>query len=96
MIRSFNEDKPYDQFIREQIAGDLADTGALERGCRDCDEVYHVAALYSFWGHPWEEFYRSNVEGTVNVLRAAWEAGVGRIVHTSSIATLGRPAGAGR
>jgi hopanoid-associated sugar epimerase len=74
------------------VSGDLADLEALRRGCEGCDEVYHVAALYSFWGHPWEEFYASNVEGTRNAVRAAWEAGAARIVYTSSIATLGQPA----
>jgi len=92
LVRSPDSGRRLDGLPVEHIAGDLADSGALERGCRDCDEVYHVAALYSFWGHRWEEFYRSNVEGTVNVLRAAWEAGARRIVHTSSIATLGQPA----
>ena len=47
----------------ERIVGDLADLEALQRGAEGCDQVFHLAALYSFWGHPWEEFYRSNVEG---------------------------------
>jgi dihydroflavonol-4-reductase len=76
----------------ERVLGELADVDALKRGAADCDQVFHVAALYSFWGHPWEEFYRSNVEGTRNVLRAARDAGASRIVYTSSIATLGQPA----
>jgi dihydroflavonol-4-reductase len=69
----------------------VADVDALKRGAAGCDQVFHVAALYSFWGHPWEEFYRSNVEGTRNVLRTARDAGASRIVYTSSIATLGQP-----
>ncbi len=77
----------------ERIPGDLADLGALRRGAQGCDHVFHVAALYSFWGHPWEEFVATNVAGTHNVLRAAWDAGASRIVHTSSIATLGQPSG---
>jgi dihydroflavonol-4-reductase len=76
----------------ERVLGGLADVDALKRGAAGCDQVFHVAALYSFWGHPWEEFYRSNVEGTRNVLRAARDAGASRIVYTSSIATLGQPA----
>ena len=75
----------------ERILGELADVDALKRGAAGCDQVFHVAALYSFWGHPWREFYRSNVEGTRNVLRTAWEADASRIVYTSSIATLGQP-----
>ena len=46
----------------ERVVGDLADLDALRRGCEGCERVFHMAALYSFWGHPWEEFYRTNVE----------------------------------
>jgi len=75
----------------ERIVGDLADLDALKRGAEGCDQVFHLAALYSFWGHPWEEFYSSNVEGTRNALQTAWDAGASRIVYTSSIATLAQP-----
>ena len=75
----------------ERIVGDLADLDALRRGAEGCDQVFHLAGLYSFWGHPWEEFYRSNVEGTRNALQTAWDAGASRIVYTSSIATLAQP-----
>lgn len=75
----------------ERIEGDLDDLDALRRGCQGCDHVFHVAALYSFWGHPWKEFYRSNVVGTGHALQTAWQAGASRIVYTSSIATLGQP-----
>jgi dihydroflavonol-4-reductase len=57
----------------------------------DCQWVFHVAALYAYWGYSWEEFYRSNVEGTRNVLEATAQTGVERIVYTSSIASLGIP-----
>ena len=78
-----------------RVTGDLADLGALRRGCEGCERVFHLAALYSFWGHPWDEFYATNVEGTRNALHAAREAGASRIVYTSSIATLGQPPAAG-
>jgi len=73
----------------ERIVGDLADEEALRQGMAGCDWVFHVAALYSFWGHPWEAFYEVNVEGTRRVLEIAREGGVARIVYTSSIAALG-------
>ena len=79
----------------DRVVGDLADVDALRRGCEGCECVFHMAALYSFWGHPWEEFYRTNVEGTRNALHAAWDAGAARIVYTSSIATLGPPPAGG-
>ena len=48
-----------------------------------------MAALYSFWGHTWQEFDQSNIQGTRHVMEAAAQAGVQRIVYTSSIAALG-------
>ena len=56
---------------------------------RFCEWVFHVAALYAYWGHSWGEFYSTNVEGTRRVLRAAGDAGAGRIIYTSSVAALG-------
>jgi dihydroflavonol-4-reductase len=74
-----------------QVEGDLGDVESLRRGAAECDWVFHVAALYSYWGHSWEEFLESNVEGTRRVLEAAHQAGARRVVHTSSIAALGIP-----
>ena len=73
------------------VDGDLSSVNALKKGMDGCDWVFHVAALYAFWGYSWEEFYQSNVEGTRNVLTAARQAGVRRVVHTSSIAVLAPP-----
>jgi dihydroflavonol-4-reductase len=74
----------------EQVSGDLSNVDILRRGMAGCDWVFHVAALYSYWGHTWDDFYRSNVQGTRNVMEAAGQAGVGRVVYTSSIAVLGQ------
>jgi dihydroflavonol-4-reductase len=75
----------------ERITGDLGDEMSLQRGIAGCDWVFHIAALYSYWGHSWQDFYRSNVEGTQRVLEVAQAADVGRVVYTSSIAALGVP-----
>lgn len=75
--------------VVEQVRGDLRDPDSLRRGMAGCGWVFHVAALYSFWGYGWEDFYQTNVEGTHHVLEVARDAGVERIVYTSSIATLG-------
>lgn len=58
------------------------------------DRVYHVAGKVSFARRDRAKLNRVNVEGTANVVNAALEAGVDRLVHTSSIAALGRPLGA--
>ena len=56
---------------------------------RGCEAVFHVAADYRLWVTDPAPMYRANVEGTRNLLSAAADAGVRRIVYTSSVATLG-------
>jgi dihydroflavonol-4-reductase len=73
----------------ERVEGDLADGEALRQGMAGCEWVFHVAALYSYWGHGWDDFAQTNVEGTRRVLETARSAGVDRLVYTSSIAVLG-------
>ena len=73
----------------ERVMGDLSDPESLARGMAGCDWVFHVAALYSYWGHRWEDFNQANVEGTRNILEASMQAGASRVVYTSSIAALG-------
>jgi dihydroflavonol-4-reductase len=73
----------------ETATGDLRDAGSLEKAMSGCDTVFHVAADYRLWARdPWE-MYRSNVEGTRAILEAARKNGVSRVVHTSSVATMG-------
>ncbi len=91
LVRPGADTRQLEGLLVEKIEGDLGNVESLRRGVAGCDWVFHVAALYSYWGHPWEDFYQSNVEGTRRVLEAAQEAQVSRVVYTSSIAVLGIP-----
>jgi len=71
--------------------GDLLDGASLVSGLRGCDVVYHVAAYYTTDEGKTQLMYEINVGGTKNVMRAALEAGVRRVVHTSTIGTVGQP-----
>ena len=73
----------------EAVVGDLDEPASLARAVKGCDAVFHVAADYRLWVPEPEAMYRTNVEGTRALLLAAAEAGVRRIVYTSSVATLG-------
>ena len=75
----------------EVAEGDLLDRLSLRRAMVGIREVYHVAADYRLWARDPREIYRANVEGTRAVLEVAAEAGVERIVHTSSVGALGIP-----
>jgi len=71
------------------VEGDLRDTASLETALKGCEALFHVAADYRLWVPQPDEIYRANVAGTRRLMVAAGEAGVGRIVYTSSVATLG-------
>lgn len=73
----------------ELVEGDLCDPDSLRRGIAGCEFLVHVAADYRLWTRDPQQMYRANVEGTRSVLRAAADAGVRRVVYTSSVATMG-------
>jgi len=73
----------------ERVVGDLRDIESLKRGMAGCEVVFHVAADYRLWAVNGQELYQSNVDGTRNILQAARESGVRRVVYTSSVATMG-------
>ncbi len=74
------------------VEGDLADPDSLERALEGCEGLFHVAADYRLGARHPEQLYRTNVDGTRNILSAAHRARVPRIVYTSSVATIGIPA----
>ena len=77
----------------EVVTGDLRDPQSLERAVAGCGVVFHVAADYRLWAKDPGELYRSNVEGTRNLLAAARKAGVERVVYTSTVGCIGIPDG---
>jgi dihydroflavonol-4-reductase len=77
----------------EVATGDLRDPASLERAAAGCGLVFHVAADYRLWAANPDDLYRSNVEGTRNLLQAARNAGVERVVYTSTVGCIGIPSG---
>ena len=75
----------------EVVSGDLRDSASLERAVTGCGLVFHIAADYRLWAKDPGELYRSNVEGTRNLLTAARHAGVERVVYTSTVGCIGIP-----
>ncbi len=73
----------------EPVRGDLSDPASLKAAVRGCRGLFHVAADYRLWTRDPDAMYAVNVDGTRELLLAAAEAGVERIVYTSSVATLG-------
>src|SRR5262249_42123690 len=77
----------------EGVEGSLEDTESLVRAIARERYRFHVASAYRLWGADPGAMFRTNVEGTRNLLTAALEAGVERIIYTSSVATLGLVSG---
>jgi len=75
----------------EHAIGDVLDPDSLRPAMVRCDVVFHAAAISAYWRTPAEQILRVNVEGTRNVLTAARDLGVHRVVLTSSLAALGVP-----
>jgi len=74
----------------EWINGDIMDTDFLFDVMKGMEQVYHVAALVSFNPYRKKDLFKINVEGTANVVNAAIEAGVKKLVHVSSVSAMGR------
>ncbi|GFO54311.1 dihydroflavonol-4-reductase [Geomonas sp. Red276] len=75
----------------EIFEGDLSDQASLTRGLAGCGRLFHAAADYRLWTKNPASMYDANVGGTTRILTAALEAGVEKVVYTSSVGTLGNP-----
>ena len=76
------------------VSGDILDADVLARGMEGCTTLFHVAGQNSLCVEDPSSMLRANIEGPAVAIRAAAQAGVGRVVHTSSAATIGEPEGA--
>lgn len=90
--RGWLEQIPRDiQQEMEIFAGDIRDPYGVKRAMSGCDIVFHLAALvaipYSY--HSPESYVDTNIKGTLNILQAARELGVEKIVHTSTSEVYG-------
>jgi len=89
LVRSTSNLRNLEGLKAETASGDLRDAASVEKAMSGCDTVFHVAADYRLWVRDSGEMYRSNVDGTRAILEAARKNGVQRVVHTSSVATMG-------
>jgi dihydroflavonol-4-reductase len=69
---------------------DILDTAALEEAMQGVTQLYHCAAMVSFSAKNKDQLLKINIEGTANVVNAALDAGVTKMVHVSSVSALGR------
>ena len=89
LVRAGSDRRNFEGLDVEFCIGDLNDAASLKKAVAGCDNLFHVAADYRLWVPDPAAIYATNVDGSRNLVRAATNAGVGRIVYTSSVATLG-------
>ncbi len=89
LVRAGSDRRNLEGLSVDVVTGDLTDAASVSRAVAGCRGVFHVAADYRLWVRDPAAMHRANVDGTRTVLAAAADAGVERIVYTSSVATLG-------
>src|SRR5580692_10131674 len=88
LVRKTSNLKNLEGIAGDTVVGDLAEPASLKSAMAGVDSVVHVAADYRLWIPDPAAMYKSNVDGTRELLRLAREAGVKRVVYTSSVATM--------
>ncbi len=73
----------------EVVTGDLRDRDSLAAGLQGCEVLYHAAAYYSLWSRDKRTIYDINVQGTRNILEAAMNENVRKVVYTSTVGCIG-------
>jgi len=71
------------------VQGDVTDKGSVLRGMEGCEWAVNLANLYEFWVPDRRAYHEINVTGTKNVMEAAIETDISKIVHVSTIAVYG-------
>lgn len=89
IVRKGSDRRNLENLPIEVVEGDLRDVASLKEAVKNCDNLFHVAADYRLWVPDPETMYDINVKGTKDLVLAAAEAGISRMVYTSSVATLG-------
>ena len=74
----------------QQLHCDILDIPGLEEAMQDVEQVYHCAGIVSYDPKRKRELFKINIEGTANVVNAALNTGIKKLVHVSSVAALGR------
>jgi dihydroflavonol-4-reductase len=77
----------------EPVTGDVLDAGSLTRAMEGCSVLYHAAGVNTFCLADPTPMERVNIDGSANVIAAAADTSVSKVIYTSSAATLGEAHG---
>src|SRR5690606_32391801 len=88
-VRNPQVKAPFAGLDCEVVAADLMDKESLRRALKGVDTLYQVAAVFKHWArNPQRDIIDPTVQGTRNIMEAAAEQGVNKIVYVSSSVTL--------
>ncbi len=88
LVRASSSNRAIADLPLEYVTGDLRDQASLQRAMQGVQKIFHVAADYRLWAKNPQDIYDSNVGGTKNLLAAAKQAGIERLIYTSTVATI--------
>lgn len=91
LVRRSSHLQALDGLTVERVEGDLRDLASLHRAMKGVRRVFHAAADYRLWSANPYDIYETNVEGTRRLMDVAGQAGVERVVYTSTVATIAVP-----
>ena len=89
MVMPGEDRSPLQGMDVEIVEGELQDADSLVKAVQGVEQLYHLAALFKIWTKDPNLHYKVNVDGARSMLTAAKDAGVGKIVFTSSVAAIG-------
>jgi nucleoside-diphosphate-sugar epimerase len=89
LVRDLNSDKiPKHKNIRP-FKGDICDLQSIQKAIKACDYVFHAAAFTDMKCNEVSRFYRTNVQGTTNVLKASLDENIKKVIYTSTLSVFG-------
>lgn len=94
LVRRIPDDNALHHPALSYVVGNLLDSTSVEHAMEGCSQVYHLAAFAKPWTKNCRDYFEINVQGTINVLNAALQTGIEKLVYCSSCAVLGRSNGA--
>lgn len=89
LLRETSKTTNIDDIDVERVYGDLTDLNSINEAVKGCDTLYHTGGVASFRKEDYQKMEDINVWGTFNILNAALEKELKKVVHTSSIAAIG-------
>lgn len=84
LIRKTSDTRNIDKLDVERVYGDIRDGDSMKRALKDCDTLYLTAAYFAHWAQDYKLLYEVNVGGTKASLKAASEAGIEKVIYTST------------